>query len=191
LIKKGIADSFKPGDHASTFGGNPLATAAGIAALTTILEEGMLENCQKIGDYFISQLEEIKKELPPDLVFKSVDDESEEIQKNLNDFYLLAGLVTGIVFVMIFVVLRRFRPSLLILSSIAFSIVITFNLIYAFKISLNMLTLGALALGFGMFVDNSTSSSTTSSVSGIGAFLRARRPSRVRRKSLSPSWLRR
>jgi acetylornithine/N-succinyldiaminopimelate aminotransferase len=61
LIKKGIADSFKPGDHASTFGGNPLATAAGIAALTTILEEGMLENCQKMGDYFISQLEEIKK----------------------------------------------------------------------------------------------------------------------------------
>jgi acetylornithine/N-succinyldiaminopimelate aminotransferase len=61
LIKKGIADSFKPGDHASTFGGNPLATAAGIAALTTILEEGMLENCQEMGDYFISQLEEIKK----------------------------------------------------------------------------------------------------------------------------------
>jgi len=64
LIKKGIADSFKPGDHASTFGGNPLATAAGVAALTTILEEGMLENCQKMGDYFISQLEEIKKKFP-------------------------------------------------------------------------------------------------------------------------------
>jgi len=64
LIKKGIADSFKPGDHASTFGGNPLATAAGVAALTTILEEGMLENCQKMGDYFLSQLEEIKGKFP-------------------------------------------------------------------------------------------------------------------------------
>jgi predicted acetylornithine/succinylornithine family transaminase len=61
LIKKGIADSFKPGDHASTFGGNPLASAAGVAALTAILEEGMLDNCQKIGDYFLSKLEEIKK----------------------------------------------------------------------------------------------------------------------------------
>jgi acetylornithine/N-succinyldiaminopimelate aminotransferase len=61
LIRKGVADSFKPGDHASTFGGNPLATAAGVAALTTILEEGMLENCQKMGDYFISELEAIKK----------------------------------------------------------------------------------------------------------------------------------
>ena len=64
LIKKGIADSFKPGDHASTFGGNPLATAAGVAALTTILEEGMLENCQKMGDYFLSKLEEIRREFP-------------------------------------------------------------------------------------------------------------------------------
>ena len=64
IIKKGIADSFKPGDHASTFGGNPLATAAGVAALTAILEEGMLENCQKMGDYFLSKLEEIRGEFP-------------------------------------------------------------------------------------------------------------------------------
>ena len=64
LIKKGVADSFRPGDHASTFGGNPLATAAGVAAFTTILEEGMLENCQKMGDYFLAQLEAIQKKFP-------------------------------------------------------------------------------------------------------------------------------
>jgi acetylornithine/N-succinyldiaminopimelate aminotransferase len=61
LIKKGIAESFAPGDHASTFGGNPLATAAGVAALSAILEEGMLENCEKVGAYFLARLEEIKK----------------------------------------------------------------------------------------------------------------------------------
>jgi predicted acetylornithine/succinylornithine family transaminase len=64
LIKKGVAESFRPGDHASTFGGNPLATAAGVAAFTTILEEGMLENCQEMGDYFLSQLEAIQKKYP-------------------------------------------------------------------------------------------------------------------------------
>jgi predicted acetylornithine/succinylornithine family transaminase len=64
LIKKGVAESFRPGDHASTFGGNPLATAAGVAAFTAILEEGMLENCQKMGDYFLSQLEAIQKKYP-------------------------------------------------------------------------------------------------------------------------------
>ena len=61
LMKKEVAESFKPGDHASTFGGNPLATAAGVAALTAILEEGMLQNCQKVGEYFLSRLGELKK----------------------------------------------------------------------------------------------------------------------------------
>jgi acetylornithine/succinyldiaminopimelate/putrescine aminotransferase len=64
LIRKGIAESFRPGDHASTFGGNPLATAAGVAAFTTLLEEGMLENCQKMGDYFFSHLEALQKKFP-------------------------------------------------------------------------------------------------------------------------------
>ena len=64
LIKKGVADSFKPGDHASTFGGNPLATAAGVAALTALLEEGMVENCRKTGNYFFAKLEGIKKKFP-------------------------------------------------------------------------------------------------------------------------------
>lgn len=64
LIKEGVANSFTPGDHASTFGGNPLVTAAGVAALTAILEEGMLENCQKMGDYFLSKLKEIGSRFP-------------------------------------------------------------------------------------------------------------------------------
>jgi len=122
-------------------------------SLTVSKERGA--NTLRVAADVKRKLEAVKAELPPDLVFKQVDDESDEIRKNLDDLYLLAALITVIVFVMIYVVLRRMTPSLLILSSIAFSIVITFNLIYAFGISLNMLTLGALALGFGMFVDNS------------------------------------
>ncbi len=64
LIRKGIAEVFQPGDHASTFGGNPLATAAGVAALSALLEEGMLENCKKVGDYFLSRLMEMKTRFP-------------------------------------------------------------------------------------------------------------------------------
>lgn len=122
-------------------------------SLTVSKERGA--NTLRVAADVKKKLEAVRAELPPDLVFKRVDDESDEIRKNLNDLCLLAGLIAAIVFIMIFVVLRRFTPSLLILSSIAFSVVITFNLIYAFGISLNMLTLGALALGFGMFVDNS------------------------------------
>ncbi len=64
LIRDEIAKSFEPGDHASTFGGNPLATAAGVAALSAILEEGMLDHCQRVGEYFLLRLEEIKKKFP-------------------------------------------------------------------------------------------------------------------------------
>ncbi|MBN2246685.1 MAG: efflux RND transporter permease subunit [Candidatus Aminicenantes bacterium] len=101
------------------------------------------------------KLEDLKKELPPDLIFRIVDDESEEIQKNLDDLYLLVAIIIVIIFILVLLVLRRVRPTLLVLSSLAFSVLITFNLIYFFKISLNMLTLGGLTLGFGLFVDNS------------------------------------
>ena len=64
LMKKEMAEGFQPGDHASTFGGNPLATAAGVAALTALLEEGILENCRRVGDYFLSKLKEMGSQFP-------------------------------------------------------------------------------------------------------------------------------
>ena len=121
-------------------------------SMTVLKEPGT--SSLKVAKLVKAKLEAIKKDLPSDLVFKTVTDESEDIGKNLRYLYQLAAVIIVIVFIMVFVVLRRFTPSLLILSSIAFSIVITFNLIYIFKISMNMLTLGALAMGFGMLVDN-------------------------------------
>jgi acetylornithine/N-succinyldiaminopimelate aminotransferase len=55
-----IAAAFVPGSHGSTFGGNPLATAAGIAVLETFFDEGILENCRRVGAYFLEQLAELK-----------------------------------------------------------------------------------------------------------------------------------
>jgi predicted acetylornithine/succinylornithine family transaminase len=52
-----VAAAFTPGSHASTFGGNPLATAAGLATLETILEEGVLENCRRSGHHLREGLE--------------------------------------------------------------------------------------------------------------------------------------
>lgn len=55
-----ISKAFVPGNHASTFGGNPLATAAAIATLKTILQEGILEHCRRMGDYFLLQLKKLQ-----------------------------------------------------------------------------------------------------------------------------------
>jgi len=51
---------FMPGDHGSTFGGNPLACAVARTALKVLIEEKMIENAAKVGDYFMSQLKAIK-----------------------------------------------------------------------------------------------------------------------------------
>jgi acetylornithine/N-succinyldiaminopimelate aminotransferase len=53
--KKEIAKSLVPGSHASTFGGNPLACAAGVAVFETIEKEGLLDNVKKMGNYSIEQ----------------------------------------------------------------------------------------------------------------------------------------
>ena len=50
---------FTPGEHGSTFGGNPLAAAVARAAIKVIVEENLIENAEKLGEYFIDQLSEI------------------------------------------------------------------------------------------------------------------------------------
>lgn len=50
---------FKPGDHGSTFGGNPLACAVAREALKVLHEEGMIENSDRMGNYFIENLKKI------------------------------------------------------------------------------------------------------------------------------------
>jgi len=64
LAAKEVAAAFIPASHGSTFGGNPLATAAGIATLETILDEGILDNCSRVGAYFLDRLEELKDKNP-------------------------------------------------------------------------------------------------------------------------------
>ncbi len=49
----------KPGEHGSTFGGNPLACAVARVALKVLVEEGMIANAAAMGDYFLSQLKRL------------------------------------------------------------------------------------------------------------------------------------
>jgi ornithine--oxo-acid transaminase len=50
----------QPGEHGSTFGGNPLACAIARAALKVLVEEGMIENAATQGDYFLDGLRAIR-----------------------------------------------------------------------------------------------------------------------------------
>ena len=59
-----VAEVLKPGMHASTFGGNPIACRAGLATIETIEEDGLLERGLAIGERFRSQFEALRRELP-------------------------------------------------------------------------------------------------------------------------------
>ncbi|MCL5105145.1 MAG: acetylornithine transaminase [Armatimonadetes bacterium] len=64
LARGKYADVFEPGDHAATFGGNPLACAAAIAAVTEISEGGWVANAAEVGAYFrqrLAELDDIKE----------------------------------------------------------------------------------------------------------------------------------
>ncbi|HVS04051.1 MAG TPA: ornithine--oxo-acid transaminase [Thermoanaerobaculia bacterium] len=50
---------FRPGDHGSTYGGNPIAAAVGRAALRVLVDEGLVENSARLGSYFLDRLREI------------------------------------------------------------------------------------------------------------------------------------
>jgi acetylornithine/N-succinyldiaminopimelate aminotransferase len=52
---------FGPGSHASTFGGTPLVTAVSKAVLTSLLNDGWLDHCREMGEYFKKGLEALKK----------------------------------------------------------------------------------------------------------------------------------
>ncbi|MCK5236248.1 MAG: acetylornithine transaminase [Deltaproteobacteria bacterium] len=62
LASDKVAAAFTPGSHASTFGGNFLSTAAAKAVIETILGEGVLENCNKVGAYLTEKLNALKSE---------------------------------------------------------------------------------------------------------------------------------
>lgn len=59
LADSAVMDLFRPGQHGSTFGGNPLAAAVARAALRVIVDEQLVENSAQLGEYFAEQLAEI------------------------------------------------------------------------------------------------------------------------------------
>jgi len=56
-----LSNAFGAGSHATTFGGTPLVTAVSKAVVTSLLEDGWIDHCRVVGDYFKERLEEFAK----------------------------------------------------------------------------------------------------------------------------------
>jgi len=64
LAKEEVAQAFEPGDHAATFGGNPLATQAALAAVSVLFDEEFLKEVTVKGEYLKGKLTELQKDFP-------------------------------------------------------------------------------------------------------------------------------
>ena len=60
IMAKDSANVFAPGEHGSTFGGNPLVCAAAYATLKYIIDNNVVDNVRRVGQYFTERLEELK-----------------------------------------------------------------------------------------------------------------------------------
>ncbi|MGQ9632013.1 MAG: aspartate aminotransferase family protein [bacterium] len=115
IAKREIADTLTPGTHASTFGGNFLATAAAIATLETIVEEGLVERSAKMGEHFLGRLRDLQGRYGTEIkevrgmglmvgVEFSID--ANEILRELQNRGILANCIDGRIL--------RFLPPLIV-----------------------------------------------------------------------------
>lgn len=56
IAREAVADAFRPGDHATTFGGGPIPCAAALAVLDVIEHEGLIANSERMGELLVTQL---------------------------------------------------------------------------------------------------------------------------------------
>jgi HAE1 family hydrophobic/amphiphilic exporter-1 len=112
-------------------------------------------NTALVGKAVKAELENLKKTLPSDIKFNQIMDQSDMIRGVTKDTANTAWLGGLLAVALIFFFLWNWRPTLIIGVSIPLSIITTFIALYFAGYTLNLLTLGGLALGIGMLVDNS------------------------------------
>lgn len=101
------------------------------------------------------ELEKIKPDTKETIDIKMISDQAELVDRSINEVKMTAIVGIILAIIMIFIFLRNVSTTVIIALSIPLSILATLMLMYFFDISLNIISLGGLALGAGMLVDNS------------------------------------
>ncbi|MCZ6670681.1 MAG: efflux RND transporter permease subunit [Acidobacteria bacterium] len=112
-------------------------------------------NTVQVARRIRSRLEAIKKELPENIEIDTVLDQSRFIEQSIREVITSAAIGGLIAIFVLFLFLKDLRSTVIISLSIPISLVASFFLMYQMDISLNIMSLGGLALGVGMLVDNS------------------------------------
>ena len=111
-------------------------------------------NTSQVVEAIKNEVPKLKKSLSQDINFKLVMDQSHLIKTSTNSV-TQSGVIGGLLAILIiYLFLRNWRPTFAIALAIPLSLIATFIPLYAVGYTLNLMTLGGLALGIGMLVDN-------------------------------------
>jgi HAE1 family hydrophobic/amphiphilic exporter-1 len=126
----------------------------GQPAVTLEVHKEVGVNTVAVADRVKARLAAIENLHPAGVRLLLDDDESEAIKTQLTDLRFRALVAAGVIFLVLLLFLRSFRSAGIVFATIAFSILIALNVIYFGGLTLNVLTLMGLAMGFGLIVDN-------------------------------------
>jgi len=142
-----VEDTYKEVSTISRYNGKPCIS------LSIMKQSG--SNTVQVANQINAEIERLENELPANVDLKPIFDESEFIKLSIDN--VKDNAITGAILavLVLYLFLRNARSTLVIGLSIPISIIATFVLIYFGNLTLNIMSLGGLALGVGMLVDNS------------------------------------
>ena len=126
----------------------------GLPAVSFTVHKEIGVNAVAVADRVKAKLAELERSHPPGVRLLLDQDESEAIRAQLSDLRSRAAVAAVVIFLVLLLFLRSARSAGIVFATIGFSILITLNGIYWGGLTLNVLTLMGLAMGFGLIVDN-------------------------------------
>ncbi|AGB41514.1 cation/multidrug efflux pump [Halobacteroides halobius DSM 5150] len=111
-------------------------------------------NTVEVAKAVKKELANLKKQVNTDIQLEIVQDQAEFIAKAVNSVKKNGLIGAGLAMLVLFLFLRDIRSTFIIGTAIPISVVVAFTLMYFADLTLNLMTLGGVALGIGMLVDN-------------------------------------
>jgi HAE1 family hydrophobic/amphiphilic exporter-1 len=126
----------------------------GFPAVSFTVHKEIGVNVVDVADAVKARMAEVETLNPPGSRVILDEDESEAVKNQLSDLQNRAAVAAVVIFVVLLLFLGSLRSAAIVFATIAFSVLITVNLIYFGGLTLNVLTLMGIAMGFGLIVDN-------------------------------------
>jgi hydrophobic/amphiphilic exporter-1 (mainly G- bacteria), HAE1 family len=126
----------------------------GFPAVSFTVHKEIGTNVVRVADAVKAKVDELATLHPVGVRLILDEDESEAVRTQLSDLRTRALIAAVVIFLVLLLFLQSLRSAAIVFTTIAFSVLITLNLIYWGGFTLNVLTLMGIAMGFGLIVDN-------------------------------------